>query len=79
MISSEFAVEVISPTGALSCTLSPLPLGQTGHTHNKNIICGGYNKEDEFEENEYQYAEYIEESDEFGTIYINLNEGTLVN
>ena len=48
MISGEYAVEVISPTGALSCTLPPLPFQQFGgHTHNKNIICGGRNSLDD--------------------------------
>ena len=47
MISGEYAVEVISPTGALSCTLPPLPFQQFGHTHNKNIICGGTNPLDD--------------------------------
>ena len=52
MISGKHDVEVISPSGSLSCKLPPLPreeydcehncdISHYGHTHNGNLICGG--------------------------------------
>ena len=34
-------VEVISPTGNVSCSVPDLPQPRFGHTINNNIVCGG--------------------------------------
>ena len=34
-------VEVISPTGNVSCSVPDLPKRRYGHTMNNNIVCGG--------------------------------------
>ena len=34
-------VEVISPTGNVSCSVPDLPQRRYGHTMNSNIVCGG--------------------------------------
>ena len=35
------SVEVISPSGNVSCSLPNLSAGRQEHTHDKSIICGG--------------------------------------
>ena len=35
------SVEVIAPSGNVSCTLQNLTQGRNEHTQNKNFICGG--------------------------------------
>ena len=35
------SVEVISPTGNVSCSLPNMSIGRKEHTHDKKFICGG--------------------------------------